>query len=275
MANRYAKKTRPDEGVFCADCPQFLDDILKNTKVGDIWGVGKEYEALLEKHGFGTAFQLRAAPDEWIRKNLSVVGLRMLHELRGISCIPWEEKPASRKNICTSRSFGQLIREKKEIRQAVAKFTASCAEKLRREKSCARKIHVFLQTNPHRPADPQYFQSLTMQLPVPSNITTELIRYSMTALDAIFRAGYQYQKAGVIVLDLVPHKEVQMGLFDSVSREREHKLMEKVDEVNQAFGKDLVRLGVHDYGNRWKLKQDHLSSSFTTRFEQLPKAKAG
>ena len=105
MANRYAKKTRPDEGVFCADCPQFIDDILNFTGVGGVWGIGKEYEAFLLEQGFRTAKDLSGAPDNWVRKNLSVVGLRLVHELRGRPCLPWEDTPPARKNICTSRSF--------------------------------------------------------------------------------------------------------------------------------------------------------------------------
>ena len=163
----------------------------------------------------------------------------------------------------------------------MAKFTASCAGKLRKEKSVARKLHVFVQTNPHRPTDPQYFQSVTFRLPVASNITTELIRYSLHGLDLIFKPGYLYQKAGVVVLDLIPQQVIQMGLFEGgewraeSGREKQMELMKAVDEVNKVLGKDRVRLGVQDYGSRWRLKQEHMSPSWTTRFEQLPKAKAG
>jgi len=199
---------------------------------------------------------------------------RTLHELRGISCIPFQESVPTRKNICTSRSFGELIKSKKEIREAIAKFTASCGEKLRREKTCAKMLQVFIQTNPHRPMDEQYFQSVNIQLPVASNTTTELIRHSMRGLDMIYRDGFLYQKAGVVAMDLVSSKEIQLALFEPCQTLHNERLMKSLDQVNQQFGKDIVRLGVHDYGNRWKLRQDHLSKSYTTRPEHRIKVKA-
>ena len=153
--------------------------MLAFTGVGDVWGIGPQYAALLKKHGFHTALDLTGAPEEWIRKEMSVVGQRLYQELKGIPCIRWEEEAPAKKNICTSRSFGKLIARKNELKQAVAKFTSSCAEKLRREKTCARRLEVFIQTNPHKPELPQYFQSIELQLPVPTQLTTELMKYSM------------------------------------------------------------------------------------------------
>jgi DNA polymerase V len=273
MANRYAKKTRPDEGVFVANDQELINMMLKFTEVGDIWGIGKQLETLLKSKGFNTAYEfVNNAPEEWVRKEMSVVGQRLLNELKGIPCIKWEQERPTRKNICTSRSFGKIIAKKNELKQAVAKFTSSCAEKLRKEKTCAKKIHVFVKTNPFRTTDKQYEQSITLELAVASNLTTELMKYSMRALDMIFQPGYNYQKAGVIVLDLVPDKQVQLGLFDSQNRTRDKKLMESVDKVNRVFGKDSVRYAVQDYGRNWYLKQANLSPQYTTRLDHLPKA---
>jgi DNA polymerase V len=273
MANRYAKQNRPMEGVFSAYNDALVEMLLSATKIGDIWGIGKQYESLLIHKGFTTALELvRKAPEEWIRKEMSVVGQRLLNELKGVNCIPWEEATKVRKNICTSRSFGKLITSKNEISQAVAKFTSSCGEKLRKDNTCARKLHVFLQTNPHRPQDAQYFQFVTLELEVATNLTTILMKHAMKALDMIFREGYNYQKAGVMVLDLIPQKEIQLGLFEILNSERDRKLMEKVDELNKVFGKDKVRFGVQDYGKNWKLKQGNLSHAFTTRLHQVIKA---
>ncbi|MGZ5285821.1 MAG: DinB/UmuC family translesion DNA polymerase, partial [Flavisolibacter sp.] len=274
MANRYAKKTRPAIGVYAADAREKTEAMLRNTAVGQIWGIGKQYTALLEKNGFHSAFDLSNAPEEWVRKNLSVVGQRMLHELKGIACIEWDFEPPARKNITTSRSFGQLITDKEEIRQALAKFTSNCAEKLRKENSCARKMNVFIQTNPHRPTDEQYFQSINLHLKVATNLTTELMRYAMQGLDHIFKPGYLYQKCGVIMMDLVPQDTIQGSLFDSVQRKKSRVLMRSIDEVNRQYNRDTVRFATQSYENRWKLKQDFLSQHYTTRFDQLPKAKA-
>ncbi|MFL5771694.1 MAG: Y-family DNA polymerase [Flavisolibacter sp.] len=274
LANRYAKKTRADAGVYCADDAKKISSLLSCTPVEEVWGIGKQYSDLLKRNGFQSAADFTGAPEEWIRKNMTVVIQRTLYELRGIKCLPFQESSPVRKNICTSRSFGELITDKKQIREAVAKFTASCGEKLRKEKTSARMLQVFIQTNPHRPMDNQYFQSVNIRLPVASNCTTELIRHSMRGLDMIFRGGFFYQKAGVVVMDLVPSKEIQLALFEPVKPAQQERLMKSLDEVNRQFGKDVVRLGVHDYGNRWKLRQDHLSKSYTTRTEHRMKVKA-
>ena len=154
----------------------------------------------------------------------------------------------------------------------MAKFTATCAEKLRREKTCARKLHLFIQTNPHRHDEPQYFQSVTQELTVPTSNTPELIRKAMAGLDLIYQPGYKFQKAGVMMLDLVPETLIQMGLFDQENRKRDQALMKTVDAVNRSFGRDMVRFGVQDYEEGWKLRQEHLSQHCTTRLDQIPKA---
>lgn len=273
MANRYAKKTRKDEGVFVAESQEQIKDMLQATPIGDTWGIGKQLEALLLSKGFHTAHDfITKAPEEWVRKELTVVGQRLYNELKGISCFPWEEEKPVRKNICTSRSFGNLITKKNELKQAIAKFTASCGEKLRREKTCARKIQVFVKTNPHRPTDAQYEQAITMELAVASNLSTELMKHAMRGLDLIFRPGYLYQKAGVIVMDLVPQEEIQLGLFEAQPAGNKRKLMESIDRLNQSFGRDLVRFATHDYGKKWHLKQTNLSQAYTTRLDQIPKA---
>jgi DNA polymerase V len=274
MANRYAKKKQQKTGVYCADTEDAVHRMLQHTNVGAIWNIGKQHEQFLLLNGFQTAADLLQAPEEWIRKNLSVKGQRLLNELKGIPCLVWEEKPPPKKNICTARSFGRLITTKRELQQAVATHTASCGSKLRSEGSCAQKLHVFIQTNIHRAVDKQYFQSITLELPVATNSTKELIHYAMKGLGAIFKEGYNYQKAGVMVLDLVPQETTQMGLFDTEDRKKDKVLMQTLDSVNKAFGKDAVRFGVQGYGKAWKLKQEKLSPCFTTRIDSLMKVSA-
>ena len=274
LANRYAKKNNQQEGIHYAGSHESVEHLLSSAAIGDIWGIGKQHEAFLKKNGIYSAKDLIKVPEAWIRKNMSVVGQRLVNELKGINCIKWEEQKPVRKNICTSRSFGTLIKTKREVKQAVAKFTASCAEKLRREKTCARKLEVFVQTNPHRPEDAQYYQSITLELTVPTNATTELMKYSMKGLEMIFQSGYNYQKAGVIVLDLIPDQQIQLGLFDKQNIEKDSRLMKSLDMVNKDFGKDIVRFGVQDYGKDWWLKQRKLSRCYTTRLDQIPEVKA-
>ncbi|HUQ96921.1 MAG TPA: Y-family DNA polymerase, partial [Chitinophagaceae bacterium] len=178
MANRYAKKQWLESSVHYAHTPEQIDEMLQVTPVGDTWGIGNEHEKVLLQHGIKTAADFVNAPEEWIRKTFSVKGQRLLAELKGVSCLEWKEMAPPKRNICTSRSFGRLINTKREVQQAVATHTASCGAKLRKEGSCARRIHVFIHTNSHRTQDAQHFHSITLELPVATSSTPELIKYA-------------------------------------------------------------------------------------------------
>ena len=274
MANRYAKKTPGTGGVFYAE-PAKVKDLLNCTGVMDIWGIGEQHQKLLIRNGFHTAADFAAAPAEWVRKEMAVVGLRTQMELKGIVCFKWNDEVKSKKNICTSRGFGKLITSKREVQQAVATFTSSCAQKLRKQQSCARKIHVFIQTNIHRKQDEQYFHSMTIDLTVATNSTSELLKYAMKALDTIYLPGYKYNKTGVMVLDLIPETQVQLGLFDQAKREKEKLAMHAIDGLNRSFGNDVVRMATQEFNKKWKLRQKYLSGRCSTRFEELMIVKAG
>jgi DNA polymerase V len=275
LANRYAKKTRPDEAVFCANEEWKIQDIVTFTEVKDIWGVGEQYHKLLKKNGFHTAADFINAPQAWVRKEMAVVGLRTQQELKGIPCIEWQDEFRGKKNICTSRGFGKLITTKREVQQAIATFTSSCAQKLRKQNSCAQRIHVFVQTNIHRKEDDQYFHSITLDVTVPTNSTTELLRYAMKALDVIYKPGFKYNKTGVMVMDLIPANQTQLGLFETDrSRAKEKATMDAADAINKVYGCDVVRVAKQEFNTKWKLRQQHLSKCYTTRFNDLMKVKA-
>ena len=275
LANRYAKKTSPDEAVFCADEDWKIQDILAFTEVKNIWGVGEQYHKLLNKNGFHTAADFVSAPQAWVRKEMAVVGLRTQQELRGIACIEWHDESKGKKNICTSRGFGKLITTKREVQQAIATFTSSCAQKLRKQNSCAQRIHVFVQTNIHRKEDDQYFHSISLDVGVPTNSTRELLKYAMKALDIIYRPGFKYNKTGVMVMDLIPANQTQLGLFETETNlAKEKATMVAVDAINKVYGCDVVRVAKQEFNTKWKLRQKHLSKQYTTRFSDLMKVKA-
>jgi len=269
MANRYAKKRKKGVGVHWLKGAAEIAEVLDFTAVGDIWGVGPERAKLLLRNGFKTAADLSRAPDDWVLKQMTVVGHRLLNELRGIPSIEWELETPAKKNICTSRSFGKLITDKEDLIQAVANYTAACAEKLRKQQSCAGKLQLFLQTNPHRTEDRQYYRSITMPIAVATNNTPELTKAALLALSMIFREGFNYMKCGVTVMDLVPAGEVQAGLFDRQDREKDQRVMQAMDKVNRAFGQDFVRFAVQGYEKRYKLRQANLSGRYTTRIEEI------
>jgi DNA polymerase V len=265
---------RVGDGLYLASKESLIAQMLLHTKVENIWGIGAQHAARLQQKGFLTASDFVNAPEDWVRKEMAVVGLRTQKELKGIPCLEWEENPLAKKNICTSRQFGKLITGKTELRQAIATFTSSCAQKLRKQNSCAKKLHVFVNTNVHRRQDEQYFHSLTLQLTVPTNSTAELMKYAMRALEMLYKPGFNYQKTGVMVMDIVPASVIQGGLFDDVDRQKEKKMMEVLDKVNDSFGDGVVRFGTQEFNKKWTLKRNHLSNAFTTRFNQLPVVRA-
>ncbi len=273
MANRYAKKYRKNIGVHWAANEQLIKEMLAVTEVGDIWGIGHQYVLFLKRNGFNTALDLITAPEEFIRKNMTVVGQRLFNELKGIPAIAWEFKPPAKKNICTSKSFGKLQTKKEDIKEALCNYAAACALKLRNQNSCCRSIHIFLQTNLHRTQDKQYSRSITIDLPTPTNFTGEIINYATKGFDIIFKEGYNYLKCGVMVLDIVPDDRVQASLFDKLDRKKNKTAMEAMDKINKCLGKEMVRLSVQGFEKKYRLKTEHLSSHFTTDINQILKVK--
>ncbi|HVB02914.1 MAG TPA: Y-family DNA polymerase [Chitinophagaceae bacterium] len=268
LSNRYAKIHCRSTGICYPESPGQVQGLLEATPVSGIWGIGRQQAGLLMKNGFGTAADLASAPDDWVRSQLSVTGLRIVQELRGIPCLPLEEVPPPKQAICVTRSFGKLLSARKDIGEAVASFTARCAEKLRSQQGCAGALQVFLHTSAHRQQDPQSFRSMTVRLPRPSSHTPLLIREALAALDRIFRPGYLFKKAGVMLLDLKSGKQVQQALFEGAPPEKGH-LMGVLDSINGDFGRDTVKFGSMGYSGNWKLRQERRSPCYTTRLREV------
>jgi DNA polymerase V len=269
MANRFAKKTKKEICVHVLDSQEKIEEVLKCTEVGDIWGIGAQYKKLLIKNGFKTAFDLSKAPEEWVRKNMSVVRQRMLNELKGIPCVELEEVAPAKKMICVARGFGKLLSTRKEVQEALSNYVSRVGEKLRKDKLCTNIIHVFIQTNAHRSQDKQYFASINVELPVATNCTNELLCHSNQALERIFREGYNYNKTGCIAQELIPEDKVQYGMFDNVNRDRDKTMMNALDKINGSLGSNVVRFASQGYSKKWKLRQMRLSPFYTTRIEDV------
>lgn len=269
MANRYAKKERKSIGVYLAQTQWQINELLAFTQVADIWGIGGQHTKRLLQNRIFTAADLVNLNEEWVRKNMTVMGQRLLNELKGIPCIKWEEAPPPKKGICTARSFGQLLSCKKDIAEALANYANTCATKLRKQNSCANLVHVFIQTNTHRTQDKQYFRSVSLQVPVATNSSAEIIPIALKGLDIIYRPGYNFKKVGVMLLDLVPEERIQMSIFENNNKKRDKAIMKAFDNVNNRFGKDLVRFAVQGYKRKWKLRQQRLSPCYTTNINQV------
>jgi len=267
VANFYAKKS-PD-GVYLLLCPADIENALQQLPVAEVWGIGRQYEKLLYKNGVETALQLRQLPDGWIQQQLGIVGLRLVHELRGISCLPAQLFTPPKKGICTSRSFGHGVTEPAPLQEAVANFAVRCAEKLRRQQSCANLLTVFIHSNPFKPHLPQYSNSITLQLPAAAQHNADLIQQALWGLQKIYRPGFVYKKAGVYVSGIVPQSGVQGNLFGQKSRERQTQLSKAIDALNQRMGRDTVRYAIQGYERVWKLRQEQLSPRYTTCWNEL------
>ncbi len=272
IANRIAKKSEKADGVLNLTGSAYRNRALAMTDVEDIWGVGRSYAAFLRSVGIDTALQLHNALDSLIQKRMGITGLRILQELRGVSCYPLEQSPPPRKEIVVSRSFKHLLGDRADIWEAVAAYASRGAEKLRAAHLEANIIEVFLIADPYN-RESRYFNLKTMRLPFSTSHTAELIKHAHIGFDEIFREGYRYKKAGVIFKDLSSDSQVQTTLFDYKREEDSGEIMQAFDSINKKFGADSVRYAATgSTGNRkWKTVFQHRSPSYTTDWDQLPK----
>ena len=266
VANHIAKRLPDNSGVCVLEKEETIEYCLKKLPVEKLWGVGRRYALFLRSWGINTAWDLRRMPEGWVKENMTVVGLRLQKELKGEPCIPMEHNPQKKKEICTSRSFGTMVTELDELKQAVSMYATRCSEKLRAQNSCTNLVEVFLHTNPFRPDLPQYKNVRFVRLPVASNSTLSIVQAALRGLRSIYRAGYQYKKAGVIVSGLVPSNTIQYNLFHSTDEDRHMRLMNAMDTVNDREGRDILRVAEQGFDRRWTLRQERLSPCYTTRW---------
>jgi len=271
LANHVAKKNPSLKGVFNITDHPATDKILDQIKVDDIWGVGRKYAYFLNRHCIYTALQLRCASPEWVKKNMTINGLRTVSELQGISSIPIDNMPAPKKGITSSRSFGIPVRKYDDLREALSSYVVRAAEKLRSQSSVTSAIYVFVGTNRFKKKDPQYSNSFTALLPVATSFTPKLIKYACECLKKIYRPGYLYKKTGVIFTEIVPASGIQQSLFDiNPDEARTRRLMEAVDKVNGRLGRDTLRYAATGINRIWKMKRELCSPRYTTCWHELP-----
>jgi DNA polymerase V len=275
VAHKIAKRNPEFEGVFDITSHPRLDEVLDSVAVADVWGVGGQYAKLLNRNGISTALGLKHASDRWVKEHMKVTGLRTVLELRGESCIRLEQVAAPKKGIVSSRSFGKPVTTLAKLREAVAAYVTRAAEKLRAQKSAASWIHVFLATNPFND-EPQYSNFFTARLPVPTGRTPELIHAARQNLEKIFKPGFAYKRAAVMLTGIVRDNQIQTNLFMPYyyDNDRRNKLMKIVDELNARFGSDTVRYAAAGIEQPWKMRPARRSDRFTTRWQELPVAKA-
>lgn len=273
IANRIAKRDRSCRGVFDITDHPDIDRILEAVDVGDVWGVGRRYARLLNGRGVFNARQLRDLPDKYVKQRMTVMGLRTVTELRGQPCIGLDQAVHDKKNLLSSRSFGKPVRERDQMEQAVAEYASMSAEKLRRQRSLASAVSVFVETDTFSDG-PQYRNFATAGLAVPSAYTPEIIRAAHRALDRIFRPGYAYKKAGVMLSEVVPDSRVQLDAFayDGGIRIKQ-SVMLAMDSINSRMGRNKLFYAAQGMQKTWGMRQNRLSQRFTTRWDEIPTVK--
>jgi DNA polymerase V len=194
---------------------------------------------------------------------MTVVGARIVEELRGISCIPLEKCPQGRKSVTCSRSFGVFVESIEELREAMAVYMAKAAERLRRSRLAASVVTVFINTSRFS-AEPQYSNSATTELAYSTDSTDELMAWALKGLEQIYRPGYRYKKAGMMLNRLTPADGLSMRLFGDERFEKSRRVMRAVDEINGRFGRDTVRFGAARQDRRWETKFLRRSRRYTT-----------
>ncbi len=270
VANDRAKKEMACEGVFSLEKPEIREKVLQQLPVQDVWGIGRQIADFLHRHDIHTAGEFKDADDYWIRKNLSVVGLRMAWELRGISCLSFDEIPAPKKSITCSRSFSRLVSSLDELQEAISTYTSRAAEKLRDQESLASHINIFLMTNKHLDS-PYYANQIQIVLPQPSDYTPKLIHYAKEGLKRIFQQGLMYKKVGITFEGLVSRHAYQLDLFTEKNgnEEKERAIMQVVDQLNLQYGRKIVKTAAEGIEQPWKSKREKCTPHYTTCWDEI------
>jgi len=269
IANHIAKRNPEMNGVFCLTDQKQIDERLKDMPAKKIWGIGSRKAEFLKSNGITNAYQLKKANDFWIKKHLSVVTLRTVWELRGISCIPLEEQPPTKKGIGTSRSFGRDVKSLDELNEAVAAYTSKAAGKLRRQNLVAGYLQVYIATDAFSKKS-FYSNAAGIHIAPPTAYTPDLVRWGQKLLKCIYREGLTYKRAGIFLMDFSPATNEQLDLLDPIYQgSPKHRLMKVIDKLNSETNSGKVYFAAEGTGKPWYMRQAHKSKRYTTRWDEL------
>lgn len=271
VANHFAKKYPGYKGVCRIVTEEQRVKALKLTPIGDVWGIGRRVAPRLLAMGLTTAYDYVSMPQDWVYKNLGLGGLRVWNELNGKESVE-EERDEARQSICTSRSFAETITDIQELSARVSDFAAKCAEKLRHDGTAAYCINTFLYTNRFREDKPQDFPDATIRLDMPASSTQEVVSAALKALKLIWKPGFEYKKAGVVVFDIVNRDERQLTLFetDSAKKEKQDVLSQVMDNVNVSSGQNVLRVATQRPGHYADgIRREHASRLFSTDWDSM------
>ena len=268
-ANHIAKKEK--SGVVNLINSKKIDNILSEIKIGDVWGVGRQLTKFYINNGINTAYQLKNTHNNWIKKNTNVFGSRTAMELKGISCHALELHQEKRKNCCVSRSFGKKVTKLEDLEESITTHCLNAAEKIRIDGQTAKKITVFIRTSPFQKDNEYYANTKDIDLPVRTNDSIELVKQALIALKLIYKKGYKYQKAGIILSGLNDNDVYKKNLFSLVNNdEKRAKLMKAIDHTNTKYGRFALSIAQAGMKKKWNIKRNYSSKIDTSCFDFLP-----
>lgn len=271
LANHFAKKYPGYKRVCIIDNEEKRTKALEITPVGEVWGVGRRTAKMLAGHGVLTAKDLTQKSRSWVRRQMTVTGERLWLELQGIPAVPDDNDP-ERKQICTSRSFGEPVKDFDTLMEAVANFAASCSRKLRKQQSRARTVLVFISSGGYK-AQPHFHQSHIINMSFPTSDTSDIVITSRSALEKIYQEGIAFKRAGVIVSDLVQETDVVPDLFDTKDREKQKRLSKAIDQITKKNGDGIIKVATQGDGKNWVSKRQFTSRRFTTNLNEIIEVK--
>ena len=271
IANHIAKKKQ--SGVTSLIGIENLDPILEKIEINDVWGVGRQLTKFYQKNGIYNAKQLKNKSNTWIKKCSNVLSSRTAMELRGIPCIDLETTQTKRKSCVVSRSFGKRIENFQELKEAVSNYCLNASEKIRSESLVAKAITVFVRTSPFQRDYGYYSNSKTIDFPIATNNSIETVKTAVAILESIFRNGYRYQKAGVMLTGL-REDDGRKNLFSSEKDEKINSLMRSIDSTNHRYGRSTLSLASAGVHKKWNMRRNYSSKIDTADFYCLPTIRA-
>ena len=267
VANHVAKENKA--GVIFLK--ENIDETLKNFEISNVWGVGRQLSKLYVKNGIDNAYKLKNISNTWVKKSTNVLGAKTVMELRGIACIDLETQETKRKSCCVSRSFGKKVESLEKLQESITTHCLNAAEKIRNDNQTTKSITIYIRTSPFDKNRKYYSNSITIDLPIATSNSLELVKASINGLKKIYKYGYFYQKAGIVLSKLKESSENEFNLLAPIMENKSQTLMKAIDFTNAKYGRNAISIAQAGINNSWKMRREHSSKIDTASFDSLPK----
>ena len=272
IANNLAKKNSNYKGVCILENKIEIKKALQQTFIEDVWGIGRRLSIFLKKYNINTAHHFSEMDRGWVRKNMGVVGEKTYLELNGVSCLDLDLVPSDKQSCCVSRSFSRPIEKLFDLEESISTYGSRVSEKIREEGLVAESMSIFVLTNHFNRREKQYSNSIKLHLPFPTNNSIKIVKRSLEGIRKIYRPGYKYKKAGIILYGL-SRQNVTKGLLD-YDREASDSIMQTIDKINNRYGGETIKIASEGIKKIWRMKRENVSPCYTTRFDELVEVKS-